>query len=115
MQLQAESVGGAERQISVPDSQVAIVGEAPPPVAIGETARAQRPDEDRQATQERARNPWWLRIGTLAALGLALAAIVPTVGDFGLTWDEPAYRYSQLLSVQWWEQLRDAPSCKERP
>jgi 4-amino-4-deoxy-L-arabinose transferase-like glycosyltransferase len=36
---------------------------------------------------------------------LALAAIAPTVGDFGLTYDEPAYRYSQLVSVQWWEHL----------
>ena len=35
---------------------------------------------------------------------LALAALVPTVGDFGLTWDEPAYRYSQVMSAQWWEQ-----------
>ena len=43
--------------------------------------------------------------GTWVVLALALAAVVPTVGDPGLTWDEPAYRYSQLLSVQWWEQL----------
>src|SRR6185437_12193039 len=35
----------------------------------------------------------------------ALVALVPTVDDLGLTWDEPAYRYSQLISVQWWEQL----------
>src|SRR5262249_23449535 len=26
----------------------------------------------------------------------------------GLTWDEPAYRYSQLLSAQWWERLGQA-------
>ncbi len=38
-------------------------------------------------------------------LVLALAALIPTVGDFGLTWDEPAYRYSQMMSAQWWEQL----------
>ena len=36
---------------------------------------------------------------------VALAALIPTVGDFGLTWDEPAYRYSQVMSAQWWEQL----------
>jgi hypothetical protein len=36
---------------------------------------------------------------------LTLAALVPTVGDFGLTWDEPAYRHSQVMSAQWWEQL----------
>ena len=43
-------------------------------------------------------------------LALALAALVPTTGDFGLTWDEPAYRYSQLMSAQWWEQLSRARS-----
>jgi hypothetical protein len=41
---------------------------------------------------------------------LALAAIVPTTGDFGLTWDEPAYRFSQLMSAQWWEQVARARS-----
>src|SRR5215210_7726600 len=35
----------------------------------------------------------------------ALAAIAPTTGDIGLTWDEPAYRYSQMVSVQWWQRL----------
>ncbi len=34
----------------------------------------------------------------------ALVATAPTTGDIGLTWDEPAYRYSQLVSIQWWEQ-----------
>ena len=43
-------------------------------------------------------------------LALALAALVPTTGDFGLTWDEPAYRYSQIISAQWWEQLWHARS-----
>ena len=32
-------------------------------------------------------------------------ALAPTVGDFGLTWDEPAYRYSQTFSAQWWDQV----------
>jgi 4-amino-4-deoxy-L-arabinose transferase-like glycosyltransferase len=41
---------------------------------------------------------------TGAVLVVALAALIPTVGDFGLTWDEPAYRYSQVVSSQWWEQ-----------
>jgi len=45
---------------------------------------------------------------TLAVLIVVLAALVPTVGDFGLTWDEPAYRYSQVMSAQWWEQLGHA-------
>ena len=44
---------------------------------------------------------------------LALAALVPTVGDFGLTWDEPAYRYSQVMSAQWWEQLAQVRSSDE--
>ena len=29
----------------------------------------------------------------------------PTTGDIGLTWDEPAYRFSQLRSEQWWGRL----------
>ena len=41
-------------------------------------------------------------------LAVALAVTVPTTGDFGLTWDEPAYRYSQLMSAQWWERLAQA-------
>ena len=45
---------------------------------------------------------------------VALAALVPTVGDFGLTWDEPAYRYSQVMSAQWWEQLRQGPFLARR-
>jgi Dolichyl-phosphate-mannose-protein mannosyltransferase len=47
---------------------------------------------------------------SLAVLAVALAALVPTVGDFGLTWDEPAYRFSQVISQQWWEQLGNARS-----
>ena len=49
-----------------------------------------------------------LTLQTLAILILVLAALIPTVGDFGLTWDEPAYRYSQVMSAQWWEQLGQA-------
>jgi len=44
----------------------------------------------------------WL--ATALVFLIALAALVPTVGDFGLTWDEPAYRHSQVMSSQWWEQ-----------
>lgn len=43
----------------------------------------------------------------------ALAATLPTLGDIGLTWDEPAYRYSQIMSAQWWERLADARSGEE--
>ena len=55
-----------------------------------------------------ARVPW-----TLVVLTVVLIALVPTVGDFGLTWDEPAYRYSQVMSAQWWEQLAQARSSAE--
>ena len=54
---------------------------------------------------------WWA--ATALVFGLALAALVPTTGDFGLTWDEPAYRYSQVMSAQWWEQLAQARSWDE--
>jgi 4-amino-4-deoxy-L-arabinose transferase-like glycosyltransferase len=46
----------------------------------------------------------------LAAFLLATAALAPTTGDFGLTYDEPAYTYSQQTSVQWWERLAAARS-----
>jgi hypothetical protein len=51
---------------------------------------------------------WWIATGLV--LALALVVLVPTTGDFGLTYDEPAYRYSQQLSVQWWERLASARS-----
>jgi 4-amino-4-deoxy-L-arabinose transferase-like glycosyltransferase len=51
--------------------------------------------------------------GTLLVLVVSLAATVPTTGDFGLTWDEPAYRYSQLVSGQWWGQLASARSMDD--
>jgi hypothetical protein len=51
---------------------------------------------------------WWL--GSALVLALALLATVPTAGDIGLTWDEPSYRTSQLVSAQWWERLAEARS-----
>ena len=51
---------------------------------------------------------WWLGCA-LVFLG-ALLATVPTVGDIGLTWDEPSYRTSQLVSAHWWEGLPKARS-----
>ncbi|RUL89191.1 glycosyltransferase family 39 protein [Tautonia sociabilis] len=60
---------------------------------------------DRQAPSSRRIWP-----GSLLVLAASLAATVPTTGDLGLTWDEPAYRYSQLVSAQWWEQLASARS-----
>ncbi|WP_435009303.1 ArnT family glycosyltransferase [Tundrisphaera lichenicola] len=46
---------------------------------------------------------WWLGCA-LVLLG-ALAATIPTAGDIGLTWDEPSYRTSQLVSAHWWADL----------
>jgi 4-amino-4-deoxy-L-arabinose transferase-like glycosyltransferase len=49
-------------------------------------------------------------LATALVLVVALAVTVPTTGDLGLTWDEPAYRYSQLVSAQWWQRLGHARS-----
>ncbi len=46
---------------------------------------------------------WW--VGCVLVFVGALVATAPTLGDFGLTYDEPAYRYSQQVSQQWWERL----------
>ncbi|HEV3122273.1 MAG TPA: 4-amino-4-deoxy-L-arabinose transferase, partial [Isosphaeraceae bacterium] len=54
---------------------------------------------------------WWLACAGVFAL--ALVATVPTAGDFGLTWDEPAYRYSQVISAQWWERWGSVRSWPE--
>ena len=61
-----------------------------------------------QANRRPASGPAWLGI-LLVFLG-ALAALVPTTADFGLTYDEPAYSFSQDMSSQWWEQLAAARS-----
>ncbi len=44
---------------------------------------------------------WWWGLGLTVLI--ALLGTVPTTGDIGLTWDEPSYRASQLVSAQWWE------------
>jgi hypothetical protein len=54
---------------------------------------------------------WMLK--TALVFGLALAALVPTTGDIGLTWDEPAYRHSQVMSAQWWELIVRARSWSQ--
>jgi hypothetical protein len=51
-----------------------------------------------------------LGLATWAVLVISLVVLVPTVGDFGVTWDEPQYRHSQLLSAQWWRQVAQARS-----
>ena len=42
-------------------------------------------------------------IATGLAFVVAFAATAPSVADFGYTYDEPAYRHSQMVSAQWWE------------
>jgi hypothetical protein len=46
---------------------------------------------------------WWA--ASALVFVLALLATVPTAGDLGVTWDEPAYKFSQVRSAQWWERL----------
>lgn len=53
------------------------------------------------------------RVACALVFVAALAATLPTTGDIGLTWDEPAYRYSQEMSAQWWEGLASARSWGE--
>lgn len=54
---------------------------------------------------------WWIACAVVFAG--ALAALAPTAGDFGLTYDEPAYRYSQMISQQWWDGLAESRSPGE--
>lgn len=46
----------------------------------------------------------WLAMRAIV-LGFVLLLTLPSTGDLGLTWDEPAYRYSQEYSGQWWRSL----------
>ncbi|WP_165072504.1 ArnT family glycosyltransferase [Paludisphaera rhizosphaerae] len=55
-------------------------------------------------TETPAETRRWPLAATVAVFIGALAVLVPTTGDFGVTWDEPAYRYSQSISAQWWRQ-----------
>jgi len=54
---------------------------------------------------------WW--IACVAVFAGSIAALAPTAGDFGLTYDEPAYRYSQMISQQWWDGLAGSRSWSE--
>ena len=68
-----------------------------------------------EATSDDRRRSAAGRLGLAAAaiLLIALVALAPTVGDFGLTWDEPAYRYSQIFSAQWWDQVGKIHSWRD--
>jgi len=93
------------------------------PTLIGETSRlaSERPivahpdvlGDPRPVGEVRGYRHRALVWETAAVLLFALAALVPTVGDFGLTWDEPAYRYGQVMSSQWWEQLSHVRSWSD--
>ncbi|MGZ3413767.1 MAG: glycosyltransferase family 39 protein [Isosphaeraceae bacterium] len=72
----------------------------------------QRSDPAAATASDRSASGRW-RLGTLLVFVVALVALVPTTGDIGLTWDEPAYRYSQVMSAQWWDQLAHARSWGE--
>src|SRR5208337_570458 len=72
----------------------------------------QRSDPAAATASDRSASGRW-RLGTLLVFVVALVALVPTTGDIGLTWDEPAYRYSQVTSAQWWDQLAHARSWGE--
>ena len=66
--------------------------------------QASETNAEPQADEGTDSTPVRLWLATAIVFAVALAALVPTTGDFGLTWDEPAYRYSQVVSAQWWEQ-----------
>jgi hypothetical protein len=88
------------------EADTAVAGTSSPLGTAGESLRAQvLLSEGETSEQGRVRRRWGLGLGSLVVLGIALAALVPTAGDFGLTWDEPAYRHSQVTSAQWWEKL----------
>src|SRR5262249_255806 len=69
--------------------------------------------EEGSRDERPARSVWRLRWASLAVFTVAMAALGPSTGDFGLTWDDPAYRYSQIMSAQWWEQVGRARSWSE--
>ncbi len=79
------------------------------------TSRAeQNPSGVSRPSDERRNRPAWSSaIQPLFVLAIALCLLVPTVGDFGFTWDEPAYRYSQVNSAQWWEQWAQVRSWRD--
>jgi hypothetical protein len=91
----------------MPESEAVLIAESTPPTdAHVEGGRRER----RCRAPERSRDGGKPSLASMAVLAVALLALIPTTGDFGLTWDEPAYRFSQVMSAQWWEQLGRARS-----
>ncbi len=70
-------------------------------------------DGTRPADERRIRPARSIALQSLLVMAIALCALVPAVGDFGFTWDEPAYRYSQVMSAQWWEQWAQVRSWRD--
>ncbi len=70
-------------------------------------------DGTRPADERRIRPAWSIAMQSLLVMAIALCALVPAVGDFGFTWDEPAYRYSQVMSAQWWAQWAQVRTWRE--
>jgi hypothetical protein len=58
-----------------------------------------------------APRPGWL--AAFVVFLVALVVLVPTTADFGLTYDEPSYTFSQHVSVQWWARLAAARSWSD--
>ena len=78
----------------------------PQPDSILENSAAATPRAPRRLVLSR-------RVQTLAVFLAAFAGLAPTTGDLGLTWDEPAYRYSQIMSEQWWRRLFESRSISD--
>jgi Dolichyl-phosphate-mannose-protein mannosyltransferase len=97
---EAENVLIDESHTSIADRQPAIVA------TMVQQPEATSDDRRRSAAGR-------LGLATAAILLIALVALAPTVGDFGLTWDEPAYRYSQIFSAQWWDQVGKIHSWRD--
>jgi 4-amino-4-deoxy-L-arabinose transferase-like glycosyltransferase len=99
--VQAAEAPGSELRLL---PAIGVAGRAPEEAATGDHTAVEVSGDGGEATSVRAVPRARLRLATLAVFATALVALVPTVGDLGLTWDEPAYRHSQIMSSQWWEQ-----------
>ena len=59
--------------------------------------------------------PRWRRwVPPLAIFTVVMVAMVATINGPGLTWDEPAYRYSELYMQEWFEALFEAVTAAQR-